>query len=140
MARENIIFLGKTSDEDWAMLLSQCRALVFPGEEDFGMVMVEAHASGRPVIALARGGALEVIVPDLNGVLFNEPTSSSLIAAVHRFESLESGFTPLRIRETSLAFGFERFQREITDYLSEKLRELNAISDRHGYLERRLIF
>ncbi len=138
MARRNVSFLGKTSDEDWAILLSQCRALVFPGEEDFGMVMVEANACGRPVIAFARGGALEVVVPELNGLLFNEATASSLIEAVRRFESLESSFAPLRIRETSLGFGYERFHSEITSYLDEKLRETGAISDPHRYVERRL--
>jgi glycosyltransferase involved in cell wall biosynthesis len=138
MAQRNINFLGRASDEDWARLLSQCRALVFPGEEDFGMVMVEANACGRPVIAFARGGALEVVVPELNGLLFNESTVSSLIAAIRRFESLEGGFMPLHIRETSLGFGYERFQDEITSYLEEKLREPTAIPDSHRYVDRRL--
>ena len=138
MARRNVSFLGKTSEEDWVKLLSQSRALVFPGEEDFGMVMVEANACGRPVIAFARGGALEVVIPELNGLLFREATASSLIAAVHRFESLEARFMPLRIRETSLIFDYDRFQSEITSCLDEKLREHGAISDLQRYVERRM--
>jgi glycosyltransferase involved in cell wall biosynthesis len=75
-AGRNIRFVGRISDAELSRSLSQCRALVFPGEEDFGMVVVEAHACGRQVIALARGGALETVVPDLNGLLFAEEMQS----------------------------------------------------------------
>ncbi len=138
VAQRNISFLGKTSEEDWAKLLSQCRALVFPGEEDFGMVLVEANASGRPVIALGRGEAIEVIVPKLNGLLFDEPTVSSLIEAVRRFESLELQFAPLRIRETTLGFGYERFHSEFASYIDEKLDESNTTLSQHKYFDRRM--
>lgn len=66
---------------------ARCRALIFPGEEDFGIVPVEAMASGKPVIAYRKGGALETVIEGETGVFFDEPTVESLIAAVERFES-----------------------------------------------------
>lgn len=67
--------------------LARCRALVFPGEEDFGIVPVEAMASGRPVIAYGRGGALETVIDGETGLLFWDGTVEGLIAAVERFEA-----------------------------------------------------
>lgn len=126
MARGNIRFLGKTSDEDWTKLLIQCRALIFPGEEDFGIVVVEANACGRPVIALARGGATEIVNPELNGLLFTDESAPSLIKAVEMFETIEQRFVPARIRETTLNFGEERFRGEFISYLEGTLKDFNA--------------
>ena len=67
-------------------LLACCKALVFPGEEDFGIIPVEAMASGRPVIAYARGGALDTVVDRRTGLLFREPSVEGLIEAVETFE------------------------------------------------------
>ena len=63
MARSNVEFLGWQPDEVVADCYSKCRALIFPGEEDFGIVPLEAMACGKPVIAYGRGGALETIIP-----------------------------------------------------------------------------
>jgi glycosyltransferase involved in cell wall biosynthesis len=126
MARSNVRFLGKVPDEEWTRLLSQCRALVFPGEEDFGMVVVEANACGRPVIALARGGVTEILEPGLNGLLFNDEDVPSLIEAVQKFETIEGKFVPARIREMTLDFGEERFHEEFSKYLEETLLEFNG--------------
>jgi len=122
-ARENIRFVGRLSDAELNFRLSRCRALVFPGEEDFGMVVVEAHACGRPVIALARGGALETVVPEVNGLLFAEETTESLADAVQRFVSVESEFQPQLIRETAAPFDENRFSAEVTAFLSDKTEE-----------------
>jgi glycosyltransferase involved in cell wall biosynthesis len=97
--------------------------LVFPGEEDFGMVIVEAHACGRPVIALARGGALETVIPELNGLLFVEETTQSLADAIQRFVGLESQFQPELIRETAAPFDENRFSAEVSSFISEKTEE-----------------
>jgi glycosyltransferase involved in cell wall biosynthesis len=122
-AGENVRFVGRLSDAELNRSLSRCRALVFPGEEDFGLVVVEAHACGRPVIALSRGGALETVVPEVNGLLFAEETVQSLAAAVQRFVSIESEFQPQLIRETAAPFDENRFSAEVTTFISDKTEE-----------------
>jgi len=122
-AGENIKFVGRLSDAELNHSLSRCRALVFPGEEDFGMVVVEAHACGRPVIALARGGALETVVPEVNGLLFAEETAQSLADAVQRFVCIESEFQPQLIRSTATPFDDSRFSAEVTAFISDKTEE-----------------
>ena len=82
MAGPNIQFLGWQDDVQLRELYRGCRLLVFPGEEDFGIVPLEAHACGRPVVALARGGALETIRADETGIFFKEQTVAALLAAV----------------------------------------------------------
>ncbi|PYV90840.1 MAG: glycosyl transferase [Acidobacteria bacterium] len=122
-AGKNIKLLRRTSDEKLKECLSGGRALIFPGEEDFGMIAVEAHACGRPVIALARGGALEIVIPELNGIFFAEETASSLAEAVVRFESIEAKFQPRIIQETARPFREARFEREIRNFIFEKYQE-----------------
>ena len=79
--------------------------MILPGEEDFGMVPVEAHACGRPVVALARGGALETVVDSENGVLFDEPDAVKLASALDRVASY-------RFNRASIAASAQRFSRE----------------------------
>jgi len=86
-ATDNITFLGKTDFATLKSHMSRCRALIFPGEEDFGIVPVEVMASGRPVIAFGRGGALDTVVDGKTGLFFHEPTVESLNAAVEKFET-----------------------------------------------------
>jgi glycosyltransferase involved in cell wall biosynthesis len=135
-ARKNIKFLGRASDEELKHSLSRCRALIFPGEEDFGMIVVEAHASGRPVIALRRGGARETIIQEVNGLFFEEETVPSLTGAVRHFESIESKFQPEVIRESAFSFSERRFQGEMVRFVSEKFAEhrgrVKARSDKCG--------
>lgn len=113
MAGTNVEFLGRQPDHILSRYYARCRALIFPGEEDFGMVPVEAMAAGRPVIALARGGALETVIEGETGIFFQDQTVDSLRAAVLRFEASDIGFDPQRIREHALTFGRERFRDEI---------------------------
>ena len=82
IARPNIEFLGWQSDEANRELYRRCRCLIFPGEEDFGIVPVEAQACGRPVVAYGRGGLLETVVENQTGVFFREKTEESLLAAI----------------------------------------------------------
>lgn len=79
-------FLGKVSFADLKFYMASCRALIFPGEEDFGMVPVEVMASGRPIIAYGRGGILDSVVDGKTGYLYREQTVEALIEAIHGFE------------------------------------------------------
>ena len=80
-------FLGRQPDSQVNYYASRCRALLFTGEEDFGMVPLEVNAAGRPVIAFRGGGAVETVVDGVTGVFFNKPTSTSLEDAIEEFES-----------------------------------------------------
>ncbi len=87
LAGPNVSFLGRQSDAAVNRYASRCRALIFPGEEDFGMAPLEINAAGRPVVAYGAGGATETVIEGLNGVLFREQTTDSLIDAMETFES-----------------------------------------------------
>lgn len=87
IASPNVQFLGSVTGAELKQYYTRCRALIFPGEEDFGIVPVEAQACGRPVIAYGKGGVLESVT-GATGVFFSEQTAASLIQAVERFESL----------------------------------------------------
>lgn len=80
-------FLGRQSDSEVNRYASRCRALLFPGEEDFGMVPLEVNAAGRPVIAFRGGGAIETVVDGVTGVFFDHATSAALVEAIENFES-----------------------------------------------------
>ncbi len=80
-------FLGRQPDSQINRYASRCRALLFPGEEDFGMVPLEVNAAGRPVVAFRGGGAMETVIEGVTGVFFNQPTSIALVEAMEEFES-----------------------------------------------------
>lgn len=86
-AKENIALMGRVPFERLRAHMARCKALVFPGEEDFGIIPVEAMASGRPVIAYDRGGARDTVVNGRTGLLFKEQTVESLMAAIRQFEA-----------------------------------------------------
>ena len=109
-AGPNVRFLGAPDDETVRAHLRSCRALIFPGEEDFGIVPVEAQMAGRPVIAYGRGGARETVVDGVTGLFFDRPDAESLADAVLRFEGTAGGFSPVAIRRNALRFTRERFQ------------------------------
>jgi hypothetical protein len=119
LARPNVRFLPYQSPEALAELFANCRALVFPGEEDFGILPVEVQACGRPVIAYGRGGALETIKDGLTGVHFAEQTVESLMAAVRRCETSE--WRPEGIAAHAATFSRERFLNEIGALIAESL-------------------
>ena len=108
----NVRWLGKVPDADVPELYRGARALIFPGEEDFGIAPLEALASGRPVIALARGGALETLTPE-TGLLFDTPEPEALVDAVRQFESFERSFEPARARARAELFSEERFRAAV---------------------------
>jgi len=90
----------------------RCRALLFPGIEDFGITAVEAMASGKPVIALHGGGAAETVVDRGTGLLYRQPGVEGLMQAIERFAELEASFDPVRLRAHAERFGKPRFVRE----------------------------
>jgi len=114
----NIEFLGRQPDKELARHLAECRALVFPGEEDFGIVPLEAMASGRPVIAYKAGGALETVVDGETGIFFAEQSVNSLVQEIKRFQFLT--FDKQRIRIHAEKFDKENFKRKIKGFVSEK--------------------
>jgi glycosyltransferase involved in cell wall biosynthesis len=113
----NVKALGQVPDEDLPRLYREARALVFPGVEDFGITPLEAQASGRPVIALAEGGALETVTPQ-TGLFFPEPSVGALEHALGRFDAFERHFVPARARAWAQRFGLEAFQDAIVEELS----------------------
>lgn len=108
--------------------LSRAAALIFPGEEDFGIVPVEAVAHGCPVIAYGVGGAVETVVPGETGVLFERQTVECLCDAILRFEQLS--FDPLRMHADVQRFDRERFMRRMYEILSRALSERGPAGDR----------
>jgi glycosyltransferase involved in cell wall biosynthesis len=110
IATDNVTFLGRVPDADLAKLYRGARALIFPAEEDFGIVPVEAMACGTPVIAFARGGALDSVRDGVTGVLFEKQQSESLRDAVQKFEATRSNFDAEVIANHAKQFGAERFR------------------------------
>jgi glycosyltransferase involved in cell wall biosynthesis len=134
LARPNIEFLGWVSDDSLASLYASCQALIFPGEEDFGIVPLEAQASGRPVIAYGKGGALESVsgLDNLglaSGIFFYESTAEGLIAAVRSFQHNRDRFDPAAIRQHACRFSRERFKAQIGDFIGDRLRERGGKND-----------
>jgi glycosyltransferase involved in cell wall biosynthesis len=133
IAGPTVEFLGRVDDVTVRENYAHCRALLFPGEEDFGIVPVEAHSFGRPVIAFGKGGALETVAglrideSDLagesTGIFFREQTPQSLIDAISSFESVESRFSPPFIRSTVEGFDTARFKSEMQEFISIRLQE-----------------
>ena len=123
-APANVTFLGQQPDEVLREYYSKCRALIFPGNEDFGIVPCEAQACGCPVIAYGSGGVLDTVVPldadsrqSPTGVFFSEQSPGSLADAVRRFESAIDRFDAEAIRKQALKFRRERCRRELSEYL-----------------------
>ncbi len=128
IANSNIEFLGRTSDEVRRKELLACTALIFPTDEDFGIVPVEAMAAGKPVIAFGKGGALETVVSGKTGLFFDEQTPEHIIKAVRRFEGME--FNPEVCRAQAEKFSKEVFKKRIRDFVDDivKRKWLNNIN------------
>ncbi len=110
MAKPNIVFLGKAPFEILKHHAARCRALIFPGEEDFGIVPLEVQASGRPVIAYAKGGALETVIDGKTGVFFTDASATSLNEAIERFEESDIGLDcEVDCRNNALRFSESAF-------------------------------
>lgn len=129
MAGPAIDFLGWRPDEELAAYYASCKALIFPGEEDFGIVPVEAQACGTPVIAYGKGGIMETVVPingqksenqNPTGIFFYEQTPEALMEAVKKFEAIEKQFDPSEIRKNAERFSVKRFKEKFKNFTDEK--------------------
>ena len=117
MAGPTVEFCGRVSDEELRSLYAGARALIAPGEEDFGMTMVEALASGKPVIGLERGGACEIVGADC-GLLYRDGDMGSLQMALRQFDRMAESFDPVRLQMQATNFSAERFDREMRSILN----------------------
>ena len=117
LANENVTFLGRQPDEVVRKYMSECKALIFPGEEDFGITPVEAMACGRPVICYGKGGVLDTVIDGKTGVYFNYQTVESVKEAILKFESMK--FDKKEIRNRALEFDEEVFREKIKDYINK---------------------
>ena len=119
LAGPSVEILGWRPDADVLALYRDCRLLVFPGEEDFGIVPLEAQACGRPVVAYGRGGALETVVDGRTGLFFDEQTEVALADAVERAASVR--WDPAEIRANAESFGPDRFLLGMASVLRQSL-------------------
>ena len=113
IAGPTVEFLGRLPDTKVEDHFSRCRALLFPGEEDFGLTPLEANASGRPVVAFGVGGPLESVIDGKTGVIFNEPSAESLAAAMVRLESLK--WDPVELRRHAADFSMDIFHARLKE-------------------------
>ena len=118
VAGPTVEFLGRLPDATIRELMARCRAFLFPGEEDFGLTPLEAQASGRPVIALARGGALETVVDGVTGRLFPEPTVAALATALTGLR--DTDFDARTIRRHAVRFDTSHFKRRLRQFVAER--------------------
>lgn len=126
IAGPSVRFLGRVSDDEVARQMAGCRALLFCGEEDFGMVPVEAQMHGRPVIALGRGGALETVDDGRTGVHFSEPTADALRRAVEQFERCTTLLSPAEIRGRAARFDAEHFRVAFEEFVGRVVETWDA--------------
>jgi glycosyltransferase involved in cell wall biosynthesis len=118
LAKKNIKFLGRLRSDDLVAVYQGAKALIMPGEEDFGINSLESQACGIPVIAFGKGGALETVIPDKTGLLFPKLTPSSLKGALDKFENMP--FNKSEIRSNALNFSKEKFEERLDAYIKEK--------------------
>jgi glycosyltransferase involved in cell wall biosynthesis len=119
LSGSDVTFLGSLPDEQLRREYQHARALIMPGEEDFGIVPVEAQACGRPVVALARGGALETVTDGETGLLFADATAESLADALRRMDAL--AFDSQRIRVSAERFSRDRHSRAMQTVIDDTL-------------------
>jgi glycosyltransferase involved in cell wall biosynthesis len=117
LAGPTVRFLGRQPDAVVNRHASRCRALIFPGEEDFGMAPLEINAAGRPVVAYGAGGATETVIENLNGVLFREQTVESLVQALEKYES--QSWDSAAIRRNAQRYDVRQFQERLLRFLAQ---------------------
>ncbi len=117
LAGPTIQFLGRLPDREVAAEYARCRALIFPGEEDFGLTPLECMASGRPVVAYGVGGALETVVDGVTGLFFREPTPESLATALRAVG--EVSFHPAALQAHAARFDVPVFQERIRQFTQD---------------------
>lgn len=120
IAGSNIEFCGWIPDDQLRELYSKCRALIFPGEEDFGIAAIEALASGKPIVALGRGGVVESVPSrqPLGGVFYSEPDEAHLARALDDFDKLEAQVEPGALQQYAGRFSESAFRTRMEAILS----------------------
>jgi glycosyltransferase involved in cell wall biosynthesis len=124
-AGPTVTFAGRLSDREVENVVSRCRALIFPGEEDFGMAPIEVAAAGRPCIAYRAGGALETVLEGVTGCFFDEQTAEALAAAIEAFEKYE--WSPVVLRMHAIGFRREVFQEKMRKFIARAGCALPAV-------------
>ncbi|MAW74440.1 MAG: glycosyl transferase [Candidatus Marinimicrobia bacterium] len=122
ISNNNIKFLGWQTEEMKLFYLQNCKALIFPGIEDFGIVPLESMAVGKPVIAYKCGGVLDYLKEDLNGKYFNEQTTDSLNYCIQNFELNEKTFVPSKIRKSIKNFSNSNFKNKFKEIVDLQLK------------------
>ena len=125
-AASNIEFCGRVSDDEVRRLFSRCRAFLLPGEEDFGITAVEAMASGKPVIALGKGGVLDSVPERTAGIFYDAPSEEDLADAIRRFEIAERSISPLLLQKLASRFSEARFAEAFELLLHERPKRVAA--------------
>lgn len=121
IAKPNIEFLGRVSDEQLRQHYSASKAFIFAAEEDAGIMVLEAQSCGTPVIAFAKGGSLETVVPNKTGLFFNDQTSQSLIEVLKTFDA--SKFNASEIRLHAQDYDKKTFQSRIVHFIEDKRQQ-----------------
>ena len=124
LAGPSVEFLGRLPDDEMIRCMENCRALIFPGLEDFGLTPVEAMACGKPVIAFAAGGALDTVVDGTTGCFFHEQTPESVDSAVRSFDV--DNYDPWRIRRHAECFDVSIFKDEISRFVKSRYELHNS--------------
>lgn len=124
MAKPNIEFLERVEDNKLADYYARCQAFIFPQEEDFGIVAMEALAAGRPVIAYRGGDIPEHLEENQTGLFFENQTSQDIVEAVQKFQTLN--FDPAYIRKQAEKFDREVFKAKILKYVTEELNKYKS--------------
>jgi glycosyltransferase involved in cell wall biosynthesis len=119
LAGPNATLLSRLEEGDLASLFARCRALLHTGVDDFGMVMVEALAAGKPVLACAEGGALDIVREGETGILIREPTVTSVREAIDRFQRRTEPFDPIALRAFAKRFDRANFERRFAQAVDE---------------------
>lgn len=117
LAGPTVTFTGRISDRELVQLAQKAKGFLFPNEEDFGIAAVEALAAGTPVIAYGKGGALDIVQDGETGVLFNEQTVDSLVAAIKRFETMT--FLPATLHRKAKRFDKTLFDNKIRKIVAD---------------------
>ncbi|QDL98018.1 glycosyltransferase family 4 protein [Rhodopseudomonas palustris] len=130
IAGPNVTIMGSQPFDVLRDHYTHCRALIFPGEEDFGMVPVEAMAAGRPVIAFGKGGATETVVPGLSGVFFQSQEVDQIRSAILQLDGME--IDPVRISNHASGFGREAFFAGIRSHIDQLFAAKAEAASRTG--------
>lgn len=123
IAGDTIEFMGSVSDDEMDHYYSKAKGFLFPGVEDFGLTPIEAMSAGIPVLAYARGGALETVEDGKTGLFFHEQTSQCLAECILRFEKEGVSFSRSEIHDYSLRFSEDIFKEKILNFIREKVHE-----------------